>query len=217
MKNNKVKLILAFFLSVGFLGCTFIFQTGRRSDTSKINDLTQQVDELTQAQKLLEDMLSREIQDKQVKLKMIERGLVVTFVADILFDSGKAKLRPEAEPILAKVAKVLKEKVPDLKVGIEGYTDNQPIKVSGWKSNWELSAQRALNVLYYLVDEKGVSPERLSATGFGEYQRIASNATAQGRRQNRRVEIVIMPRVTKVKDVSKAPKTVLKEPKENLK
>lgn len=217
MKNKTVKLVFALFLSVSFVGCTFVFQAGRRSDVRKIKELSQQVDELTQAQRLLEDMLSREIQEKQVKLKMIEKGLVITFVADILFDSGKAQLRSEAEPILDKVAKVLKEKVPDLKVGIEGHTDNQPIKVSGWKSNWELSVQRALSVLHYLADEKGIMPERLSAIGFGEYQRIASNDTAQGRRQNRRVEIVIMPKVTKVKDSVKEPKTVVAEPKENLK
>lgn len=183
-----------------FSGCTFIFQKGRRSDAQKIEQLAQQVDELGQAKKLLEDRLSQEIQDKQVRLERMGKGLVITFVADVLFDSGKATIRPEASASLDKVARVLQENVPDLNVGIEGHTDNIPIKVSGWKSNWELSSARALSVLHYLIDEKGVSPERLSAIGYGEYRPVASNDSKNGRQQNRRVEIVILPKMSKVAD-----------------
>ncbi len=183
-----------------FSGCTFIFQKGRRSDAQKIEQLAQQIDELGQAKKLLEDRLSQEIQDKQVRLERMGKGLVITFVADVLFDSGKATIRPEASASLDKVARVLQENVPDLNVGIEGHTDNIPIKVSGWKSNWELSSARALSVLHYLIDEKGVSPERLSAIGYGEYRPVASNDSKNGRQQNRRVEIVILPKMSKVAD-----------------
>jgi len=183
-----------------FSGCTFIFQKGRRSDAQKIEQLAQQVDELGQAKKLLEDRLSQEIQDKQVRLERMGKGLVITFVADVLFDSGKATIRPEASASLDKVARVLQENVPDLNVGIEGHTDNIPIKVSGWKSNWELSSARALSVLHYLIGEKGISPERLSAIGYGEYRPVASNDSKNGRQQNRRVEIVILPKMSKVAD-----------------
>ncbi|NLE92253.1 MAG: OmpA family protein [Elusimicrobia bacterium] len=183
-----------------FSGCTFIFQKGRRSDAQKIEQLAQQIDELGQAKKLLEDRLSQEIQDKQVRLERMGKGLVITFVADVLFDSGKATIRPEASASLDKVARVLQENVPDLNVGIEGHTDNIPIKVSGWKSNWELSSARALSVLHYLIDEKGVSPERLSAIGYGEYRPVESNDSKKGRQQNRRVEIVILPKMSKVAD-----------------
>jgi chemotaxis protein MotB len=130
----------------------------------------------------------------------MEKGLVITFVADILFDSGKAELRSVAFPTLDKVARVLRENVPDLNVGIEGHTDNVPIKHSSWKSNWELSAHRALSVLHYLAEDKGITPTRLSALAYGEYHPVASNGTAQGRQLNRRVEIVILPRVSKVKE-----------------
>jgi len=183
-----------------FSGCTFIFQKGRRSDAQKIEQLAQQIDELGQAKKLLEDRLSQEIQDKQVKLERMGKGLVITFVADVLFDSGKAAIKPEASASLDKVARVLQENVPDLNVGIEGHTDNIPIKVSGWKSNWELSSARALSVLHYLIGEKGISPERLSAIGYGEYRPVASNDSKKGRQQNRRVEIVILPKMSKVAD-----------------
>lgn len=214
MKTKLVKIILITFLSLSLAGCTFIFQKGRRSDIQKIEDLTRQLDELSRTKSLLEDRLSQEIKDKQVRLEMMEKGLVITVVGDVLFDSGKAKIRPEASSILDKVAGVLKENVPQLNVGIEGHTDNQPIRFSGWKSNWELSTARALSVLHYLVDEKGISPERVSAIGYGEYRLVATNDTKEGRQLNRRVEIVILPELSKEKG-GKAPK--IQEPEENLK
>jgi chemotaxis protein MotB len=183
----------------------------------KIEELTRQVDELTQTRRLLEESLSQEIKDKQVRLQMLERGLVITVVGDVLFDSGKATIKPEAENILNKVSKVLKENVPQLNVGIEGHTDNEPIMHSGWKSNWELSTARALSVLHYLVDNQGMSPERVSAIGYGEYRPVASNDTKDGRQLNRRVEIVVMPAVSKVKEKPEAQEAVLQEPTENLK
>ncbi|MFA5320146.1 MAG: OmpA family protein [Candidatus Omnitrophota bacterium] len=202
-----------------FSGCTFIFQKGRRSDAQKIEQLAQQVDELGQAKKLLEDRLSQEIKDKQVKLDRMGKGLVITFVADVLFDSGKATIRQEASVSLDKVARVLQENVPDLSVGVEGHTDNVPIKVSGWKSNWELSSARALSVLHYLVDNKGISPERLSAIGYGEYRPVASNDSKKGRQENRRVEIVILPKIDKVSEsaATSEPEPVNVEDTENLK
>ena len=224
MKTNSfLKASLFLFLILCLSGCTIIFQSGRRSDAEKIEKLSQQLDELAQAKKLLEERLSREIGDKQVKLQMMEKGLVITFVADVLFDSGKAKVRAEAYPILDKVARVLQENVPDLNVGIEGHTDNVPIKHSGWKSNWELSTARALSVLHYLVDDKNILPERISAIGYGEYRPVASNDTAEGRAANRRVEVVILPRLNKAKEMGKHPVppppagNEMMEPEENLK
>lgn len=192
--------VFMLFVAISLGGCTFVFQTGRRSDMQKIENLSQQLDELARAKQLLENRLSQEISDKQVRLQMMQKGLVITFVADVMFDSGKAKIRPEAYASLDKVARVLKENVPDLSVGIEGHTDNVPIKHSTWKSNWELSAARALSVLHYLVDKEGITPDRLSAVGYGEYQPVASNDTPKGRQLNRRVEVVILPQVTKVKE-----------------
>jgi chemotaxis protein MotB len=144
---------------------------------------------------------------------MMDKGLVITVVGDLLFDSGKANIRPEAFGILDKVGRILNENVADYNVGIEGHTDNQPIQQSGWKSNWELSSARALSVLHYLANEKGVTPARLSAIGYGEYRPVSTNDTKSGKQLNRRVEIVIIPKVTKVKEG----KHSLKEPTENLK
>jgi chemotaxis protein MotB len=218
MKAKKItKLLSVIFLTLALAGCTFIFQRGRRSDVQKIEELTRQVDELTQTRRLLEESLNQEIKDKQVRLQMLERGLVITVVGDVLFDSGKATIKPQAENILNKVSKVLKENVPQLNVGIEGHTDNEPIRHSGWKSNWELSTARALSVLHYLVENQGMSPERVSAIGYGEYRPGASNDTKDGRQLNRRVEIVVMPAVSKVQEKPEAQEAVLQEPTENLK
>ena len=209
---------LIFLISFSLVGCTIIFQKGRRSDAEKIQQLSSELDELAQAKNLLESRLEQEIADKEVSLKMAERGLVITFVADILFDSGKDKVRSEAYPVLDKVARVLSENIPDYNIGIEGHTDNVPIKHSGWKSNWELSSARALSVLHYLVDQKGLAPVRVQAVGYGEYRPVDTNDTAAGRKANRRVEIVVLPKVTKVKqgEVSTAG-SQLEEPVENLK
>jgi len=214
-KNVFLKSVFIIFLGFGLAGCTFIFQPGRRSDMDKIKSLSSQLDELANTKRLLEERLSQEIQDKQLSLKMSEKGLVITFVADVLFDSGKAKIRTEAYQSLDKVARVLQENVHQLNIGIEGHTDNVPIKTSGWKSNWELAAARSLSVLHYLVYEKGISPERISAIGYGEFRPVASNDTKGGRQLNRRVEIVILPQVTKVKDSKD--EIVDMEPVENLK
>lgn len=216
MKNKLFKVAFVIFASFVLAGCTFIIQRGRRSDVRKIEELSRQLEELNRTKKLLEERLEQEIQDKQVKLEMMEKGLVITVVGDLLFDSGKAKIRPPSYTLLDKIAQVLKENVPHLNVGIEGHTDNEPIKYSGWKSNWELSAARALSVLHYLVDEKGISPVRVSAVGYGEYQPVASNDTKEGRQLNRRVEIVILPQLAKVKE-EETKETVFEVPQENLK
>jgi chemotaxis protein MotB len=210
-KATSLFSVCALLMVVVFMtsGCTLVFQKGRRKDIERISELQSQnaqlqteLSELERARRELEDRLKGEIDDKNVKVQMMERGLVITFVAEVLFDSGKAVLREQALSTLDKVARVLNTTVKDLNIGIEGHTDNIPIKYSGWKSNWELSAARAMSVLHYLADEYGVAPERLSATGYGEYRPVASNEAKEGRQQNRRVEIVILPRTEKQNAVS---------------
>lgn len=218
MKNKFLRLGFIILLGISLAGCTFIIQRGRRSDVQKIEELSSQLDELSRTKRLLEDKLGQEISDKQVKLQMMEKGLVITVVGDLLFDSGKAKIRQEAHSLLDKVASVLKDNMADFNIGVEGYTDNQPIKHSGWKSNWELSTARALSVLHYMVSKEDISPDRLSAIGYGEYRPLASNDTREGRQINRRVEIVIQPRITKVRDGKQERiDSGLREPQENLK
>ncbi|MDP8234471.1 MAG: flagellar motor protein MotB [Candidatus Saelkia tenebricola] len=165
------------------------------------SEKSEEVRELEEARDRLARRFQKEIEDKDLKLSLEEKGLVLRFVAEVFFDSGKAELREEAYPMLNKVAKFLTKDVPGRDVSIEGHTDDDPIKYSGWTSNWELSAARAISVLYYLVDEKKVDSKRVQATGFGEYQPIASNSVPEGKQKNRRVEIVILPKkLTKIRE-----------------
>ena len=201
MRHHRVffiNVILAAIIAVAFSGCTVIFQKGRRTDVEKISKLKSELSELERAKEELDKRLKDEIGNRQVKVEMQDKGLVITFVSEVLFDSGKAKLRSDSLPKLDKVASVLNTTVADLNVGIEGHTDNEPIKKSGWKSNWELSSARALSVLHYL-SEKSVGEPRLAAIGYGEYKPVAGNESREGRQKNRRVEIVILPKTEKVR------------------
>lgn len=152
-----------------------------------------EVDNLESAKHQLERTLKGELENYKAKLTMTERGLIVTFLAEVLFDSGKDVVKPEGYSVLNSVAEVLKKEASTSDVAIEGHTDNEPIKYSGWKSNWELSAHRALSVLHYFIEKEAVASERLSAVGYGEYRTVASNDTSEGKQKNRRVEIVILP------------------------
>ena len=195
MKKGVIKflgVIICMFLIGTLAGCSVKFYRGHPEDLRKISSLKSRLEELEDAKQLLERRLKGEIRDKQVQVDITKRGLVITFMAEVLFDSGKAVLRKKASPILDKMISVIKEKVPDRNIAIEGHTDNQPIKHSKWKSNWELSTARATTVLHYLEDV-GMDPRKLQATGYGEYRPIVPNDTKENMQRNRRVEVVILP------------------------
>ena len=118
-----------------------------------------------------------------------ERGLVVSIQETLLFESGSATITAQAREILEKITTVLA--VTPNQIRVEGHTDNLPIHTSQFPSNWELSVIRSTNVLQILQSD-GVSPDRLSATGYGEYRPISSNDTDAGRSKNRRTDLIIL-------------------------
>ncbi len=126
--------------------------------------------------------------DREVQVQMQENGILFRIQAPFLFGSGQADLLAEPMKILGELS-VLFRKFPHL-IRIEGHTDSMPINSIRYPSNWELSAARAVTVARYFQG-LGLSPERIAATGFGEYHPIAANNTAQGREKNRRVEILL--------------------------
>ena len=137
--------------------------------------------------------LEQEIERGEVRISELRGKLTVNVVDKILFDSGKADLKPAGVKVLQQIGDILNSAV-DKNIQVEGHTDNVPISgglAARYPSNWELSTARATTVLHFLQDSAGVSGERLSAVGYGEYQPIASNATAEGRAQNRRIQIVL--------------------------
>lgn len=191
-------LVFMFLLAFLFSGCSTISKAKRADQLARENaELKSQLEErdaeLERAQRGLERTLEKELGEYKAKLEMTERGLVITFLAEVFFNSGKDVILPDGKKVLQKVARVLNKDVPDSKVAVEGHTDSDPIKYSGWKSNWELSSARALAVLHYFVDEGKVNPSRLSAVACGEFRPVDSNKTAEGKQKNRRVEIVILP------------------------
>lgn len=140
---------------------------------------------------MLEQRLKEELSKGDLQVEMQDKGLVVTVLNKILFDSGKTQLKSSAIQTLHKVGQVLKYEVPEQLVLVEGHTDSDPIKYSNYKSNWDLSSARAVEVVHYFVNEIGLDPNRLVASGYGEFKPIAPNTTSEGKSKNRRVEIVI--------------------------
>ena len=117
--------------------------------------------------------------------------IVINLPNNVLFKTGSANLNPEGQEALTQIGGVLKQ-FSERRFQIEGHSDNVPIKSSRFPSNWELSTARALSVVH-LLTEMGVTPENISAAGFGEFRPRADNETEDGRKLNRRIEIVMLP------------------------
>ena len=199
MRRSRSSVLVAALL-IGS-GCAINFSKRSPWDIQQLAELSDQLERFRTLAQLKEEeanqlrhakgMLDEGLSSSEATVGYDERGLVARLVDSVLFDSGKADLHPSAHRILDKVAKVLNE-VPGQPVGVEGHTDNVPIKVSGWPDNKALSVARANAVVSYLI-QQGVNSTRLMPIGYGEEKPIASNGTSAGRKKNRRVEIVILP------------------------
>jgi chemotaxis protein MotB len=152
---------------------------------SDLND-----NDLTTLQSELQDALQNEIAAHSVALHRETDGLVISLREFGFFDSGSVTIKPTAMPALDRIASLLA--IRTCRLRIEGHTDNVPIHTSQITSNWELSTARATELVRLLILRYRFSPERLAAAGYAEYHPIASNATPQGRAQNRRVDLVIL-------------------------
>ncbi|MCA9635698.1 MAG: OmpA family protein [Myxococcales bacterium] len=119
--------------------------------------------------------------------------LVVKLASAILFDSGKTELKTEGQTALAELATALRT-VGDRDFLVSGHTDNVPIKTARFKSNWELSTARAVEVVKFMI-EQGMSPVHIGAAGFGENDPVSDNSTEEGRAHNRRIEVVLLPKL----------------------
>lgn len=136
--------------------------------------------------------LSSEVSQGQLQVKQYKDMLSVDIAEKIFFDSGKAKLKKDGEAVLQKVGEAL-AKFQDKVIRVVGHTDNVPLSPgSPFASNWELSVSRATTVVRFLQEKANLVPERLVASGRGEYQPIAPNDTPEGRQKNRRIEIMLL-------------------------
>lgn len=157
-------------------------------------------DSLNQAltNKLTRSLTRQEMNDVDVQ---VLKGVVYISLADnMLYKSGSYEIGDRAGETLSKIAKIITD-YKDYDVLVEGNTDNVPISQKNIRNNWDLSALRASSVVQALQNQYGVAPKRLSAAGRGEYNPVASNATAVGKQRNRRTQIIITPKLDQFMDL----------------
>ena len=166
---------------------------------SKIADISMEsqaeVAELTTAYQSMIKEMEEEIEQGQIKITQLSDRLSVTMIDKILFPSGEAEITTEGMSILTRVGEILKNTQGRI-IRVEGHTDNVRIASRLQKkfpTNWELSTTRATNVVRFLQDKVGIEGARLRAVGMSEYHPVASNETREGRIQNRRIEIALLP------------------------
>lgn len=187
--NKKLKLIAAAFKDQ---------LAGITVDTEEIPDIDVEDIDISIGEKNPYNILVDEVTEiinkngltEVVKIREEDAGIVLQLSDSILFDLGKAEMKTNSIPILDVISTI----IPNIKneIMVQGHTDNVPINSSNYKSNWELSTARAVNVLKYFIETKGFDPTRFSATGYGEYRPLVDNSTEENRAINRRVDILIV-------------------------
>lgn len=165
------------------------------SETINLNKKQKQELERMESQaKELENQLADEIKKGEIRLKRLHGKLIINIDDRISFDSGSSELKKGVFAALKKIRDILSN-YPEYSIVVEGHTDNVPIHTKRFRGNWQLSTERALSVLEYLLINKSLNPVRFSAAGYGEFNPIVSNETANNRSLNRRVDIVVIPRL----------------------
>jgi chemotaxis protein MotB len=158
--------------------------------------------DLEKIKERLSGLLSNQIAEHIVSMKIGRDGLVISLREAGFYDSGSAAVHPSSLPTLNKIATALATTPYDIR--IEGHTDNVPIHTSAFDSNWELSTTRATQLIRIFVGD-GLASYRLSASGYAEFHPVAPNDTVEGRGQNRRVDIIVLPRASAPAQMQSAP------------
>jgi chemotaxis protein MotB len=178
--------------------------TARGTLASALTDARARLEELRRAQAAAEQRAAL-FRDVALRLKrMVDSGdlqialrggrMVLVLSNDVLFDSGRTLLKPRGKQALGQIAAVLTT-LQGRKFQVAGHTDNEPIRLSPYASNWELSAARALEVVRFLVQSGHMRPEALSAAGYGEFDPVSPNDGPENKARNRRIEILLQPNI----------------------
>jgi len=149
-------------------------------------------DDLNRIRRELQRTLSRQINNRTIAIQMGRDGLVISLREAGFFPSGSATPRPDSVPILREIAASLGHTPYDVR--IEGHTDNVPMHNAEFDSNWELSSARATRIARLFLGMHAIDPSHLSAAGYAEFHPVAGNDTPEGRAENRRVDLVVLPR-----------------------
>jgi chemotaxis protein MotB len=139
------------------------------------------------------------IESGRLRVRVVRNRMVVELPEGVLFDSGRAGLKSGGQTTLGEVADVLRT-IEGREFQVSGHTDNIPVRVR-FRDNWELSSERAVTVLRFMVS-RGFPSDRLSAAGYADTQPVASNDSPEGRAQNRRIEIALVPNLDELPDLS---------------
>ena len=180
------KTLITFSLAAALVGC--VSQSTYNQEVQTANTYAGQ----SKAYQALDAQLQQEIKADQVRIKELQGRLTVTLIDEIVFSSGSAQMNAKGREALEKIVGTL-QSVTDKRIVVRGYTDDEPIGPElrqRYPTNWELSTARSSDVVRFL-QAKGMDPTRLEASGFGQYQPVANNSTPAGRRENRRIEIVL--------------------------
>ncbi|MFP5228805.1 MAG: flagellar motor protein MotB [Acidobacteriota bacterium] len=156
--------------------------------------------EVQELRKELSQAMGAELKSHEVDMRVTPEGFVVSLRELGFFDSGQADLLPGAADKILRIARILGRHGLELRV--EGHSDNQPINNSQFRNNWELSTARAMTVLLLLVNQANYDPTKVSVAGYAQYRPIADDSTPEGRRMNRRVDLVVVGATTAARTAS---------------
>ncbi len=170
---------------------------------NKVKELQKAINERDSLMSTLKERITKALlsyEDKGISVKVEGDKVYVSLEEQILFASGKYSIGKKGEEALLELAKVLNSN-PDLSIMVEGHTDNIPIKTSCIADNYDLSVLRGAEITRILTQKGKVDPKRIIAAGRGEYLPVADNSTADGRKKNRRIEIILTPDLDKLLDL----------------
>lgn len=176
-----------------FSGGAGVVVEGGRTGSQTIEAATEGPSDIQirrELERQIKEISLAEGEEKNISVITDERGIVIRIMDKAFYDTGKADLKENARATLDKIAPVIGT-LPN-EIRIEGHTDNVPISTYEFKSNWELSVRRATEVVRYLVEKDGISPQRISAAGYAEYRPVAGNDSEANRALNRRIEIIVL-------------------------
>ncbi len=210
-RQNVTTIILSALLAASIIANFFLYTSNKKmtravqqcekklsAEAKRLANLNEaRAKETKSTYEALVSSLKEQIEKQEVTIKDFQEALSLTFVDRILFEFGKADITPEGMRILQKVGELVKN-IEGRNIRVTGHTDSIPIHPNykdKFPTNWELSAARAAAVVRYFQAETGLDPKDMEAVGRSFYQPVASNEMKEGRDRNRRVEILIAPKL----------------------
>jgi chemotaxis protein MotB len=161
-----------------------------KSDSVGASDSQIEEEKMNQIKNMLDKEIKEEGYSDKIKVDVNGEGLEIAIQDVVLFNSGEADVLKEVSPLLLKISNMLQGL--DNQIRVAGYTDNVPISNGKFRSNWDLSAMRAINVMNFMVSSGGIKQDNVSIQAYGEYKPKTTNSTEEGKSQNRRVEIYVV-------------------------